>query len=295
MWYSGCVHRSRLTDEATLRDCKLKLLLHPRFEARSMLIRYPVGVGVATLVNALLGVMTELRLVAAIVGGLMLLPITAAFFMFQSELILSRILKEERLVRIVISKDSYRPIQIFPRILFALIAILIPPLTIFISFIILINAGTLHLEHQALHFSIIVSITVGTCIMTAFFLAQSLGKTVKNIETSLDNIADGNLSTKFVPMTTTDEAGSMSSSMNRLLLRIRSILSLIQDMFAELSASSEEMAATASSFTEQNQTSATAVEEITAALDEILANTDSIYQTIEYQHREVFPCPERGH
>ena len=80
-------------DEQTLHDCKLKLLNHPRFEAKSMLIRYPVGVWIAILGVAVGGEMNELRFIVSNIAMLMLIPITAAFFMFQSELSLSRILK----------------------------------------------------------------------------------------------------------------------------------------------------------------------------------------------------------
>ena len=273
--------------EETLHRCKRAILLHPRFEAKTMLLRYPVGVGVATIVILLLGEMTGVRLIVATITMLMLIPVTAAFFMFQSELSLSVFLEDPRLSGIVIDKSSYRPNTIFSKILFAFISVLVPLLTIFISFMTLTGAGLLHLEHQFIHFIFVIIIMLGTCVMTAFFLAKSLKKTVRNIETGLDNIAQGNLSTGFIPMITTDEVGSMSVSMNRLLLKIRSVLLLIKKMTVELNSSAEEMAKTANNFAQQSQTTASTVEEITSTLEEMSAGTDTIYENIDDQHKRT--------
>jgi len=120
--------------------------------------------------------------------------------------------------------------------------------------------------------------------MTAYFLARSLNRTVSNIEVSLENIAQGHLGTDFVPMITTDEAGTMSVSMNRLLVKIRSVLSLIRHMSEELSTASVEMASTANNFSDQSQTTASTVEEITSTLEEISAGTENIYGNIDEQH-----------
>ncbi|HOO72936.1 MAG TPA: methyl-accepting chemotaxis protein [Spirochaetota bacterium] len=266
---------------------KLALLLHPRFEAKSMMVRYPVGVGVATLIIALLGEMTGLRLAVTGLAMMMLVPITAAFFMFQSELSLSPCLEDPRLSTIVIDKESYPQFTIFGKIVFALIAILLPPLTIFISFMTLTGMGLLTLQNQFIHFAFLMVIMLVTCIMTAYFLAKSLKKTVRNIEAALDNMARGNLGTGFVPMITTDEVGSMSLSMNKLLFKIRSVLQIIQNMTVELNNSAGEMAGTADNFSQQSQTTASTVEEITSTLEEISAGTDSIYESVDDQHKRT--------
>ncbi|MBP7738526.1 MAG: methyl-accepting chemotaxis protein [Spirochaetes bacterium] len=276
-----------LHDEAVLRSCKIKLLQQPRFEARSMLLRFPVGVGVATVIIALAGSMTDLRLGVATLAMAMLMPITAAFFMFQSELSLSGLLEDPRLAGIVVDRDSYRPLDIFPKILFALAAILIPPLTIFITFLTMTSAGLLRLDNQVVHFAFLTLIMVGTCVMTAYFLARSLKKTVANIEVSLDRMAQGRLGIDFIPMITTDEVGSMSVYMNRLLLKIRSVLSLIKSMSVELNTSAMEMAGTADNVSRQSQNTAATVEEISSTLEEISAGSDAIYESIDDQNRRT--------
>jgi methyl-accepting chemotaxis protein len=274
-------------DEETLRGMKLRLLLHPRREAKSQMFRYTTGVGIAMAVMFAGGVMNEQRFITMTVGMLMVIPVAAAMYMFQSEITLSSCLEDDRLARIVIDKGSYRPFHVFPKILFVMISILIPPLTIFITFIILINAGLLRLEFQAAHFVFITILMIATSVITSFFFAQSLRKTVMGIGTSLDSVARGELGGAMVPMITMDEVGSMSVYMNSLLLKIREVLSLIKTMAFELNASAGEMAKTSDSFSQQSQTTAATVEEITSTLGQISAGGDSIYENIDYQHKRT--------
>lgn len=271
-------------DEATLRECKLKLLMSPRFEAKSLFIRYPIGVGASILALALLGQMNGLKYLVTFLSTVMVIPLNAAFFMFQCELSLSPCLEDPRLAGIIVSHESYRPFNIFPKIIFALISILLPPLTIFITLISLINLNIFNLEHQAVHFTFTTVIMIATCLMTAYFFAKSLTKTVKDIEDSLDSVARGELGTSFIPMITTDEMGAMSVYMNRLLVRIRAVLSMIQTMSVDLSKAVAETAVRAESLSLESQTTAASVEEITSTLEEISAGGDRIYENIEFQH-----------
>ena len=55
-------------------------------------------------------------------------------------------------------------------------------------------------------------------------------------------------------------------------------------MSEELSTASVEMASTANNFSDQSQTTASTVEEITSTLEEISAGTENIYGNIDEQH-----------
>jgi methyl-accepting chemotaxis protein len=274
-------------DEKSLHDIKLRLLLHPRYEALSLLVRYPVGVGMALAILAIAGELTTVRFITTVAGLIMITPITGLFFMFQSEISLSRYLEDSRLSNIIITKESYKPLHIFAKILIALISILIPPLVIFITFIVLMDLKLLHLEYQNVHFVLISTLLIITSIVTAYYFAKSFQKTMSNMETSLNNIAQGQFSENFVPMLTTDEVGSMSVYMNNLMLKIKNVISMIQVMSSELSSSAAEMAGTADNFSRQSQTTAATVEEITSTLEEISAGGESIYGNIEYQHKRT--------
>jgi methyl-accepting chemotaxis protein len=274
-------------DEKKLHDAKLKLLLHPRYEALSLFIRYPIGVGLALMVLLIAGAIVPFQFVLAIVGMLTVIPINAVFFMFQSEITLSEYLADSRLANVLVAKESYKPLNIFPKILMVLISVILLPLVIFIAFIILMDLKILHLDYQFIHFVFVSAILLITAVITAYFFAKSIQKTMSGIEGSLNDIAEGVLSENFVPMLTTDEVGSMSVYMNKLILKIKDVLAVIQVMSNELSSSAVEMASTADNFARQSQTTAASVEEITSTLEEISAGGESIYGSIEDQHKRT--------
>ena len=274
-------------DEKSLHDAKLKLLLHPRYEALSLLVRYPIGVGLALAIVWAGAGMSPVQLLLAVTGMITVIPINAVFFMFQSEISLSRYLADSRLANTIVTKESYKPLNIFNKILIVLISVLILPLVIFIAFIILMDLKLLHLDYQFIHFVFVSTILLLTAVITAYFFAKSIQKTMSGIETSLNNIAEGQLSENFVPMLTTDEVGSMSVYMNKLMLKIKNVLAVIQVMSSELSSSAVEMAGTAENFARQSQTTAASVEEITSTLEEISAGGESIYTNIEDQHKRT--------
>ncbi len=275
------------TDDDTLRGIKLKFLNHPRYEALSLLIRYPVGVGVIVLFLAFSGQMTTMRYIMTGIGMLMSVPVNMVFFMFQTEISLAPYLADSRLAGIILEKAVYRPMDVFRKILFVLISILLPPLTIFISLISLIDLKLLKLENLAVHFTFITIMMVTTSVTTAYFFAKSLRKTVSSMEKSLDSIARGELNEDFVPMVTTDEVGSMSVYMNRLMKKIIEVITLIQNMSGELTISAVETANTADNVAQQSQSTAATIEEISSSLEEISAGGESIYNNIEYQNKRT--------
>lgn len=274
-------------NDAALRDIKLKLLLYPRYEAKSLFVRYTIGVGLATLLISLGTDMTMVRVIVIISGTLMVIPVNAIFFMFQSEISLSQYLEDGRLAKIIISKESCKPLTVFSKILISIISVLLPPLVIFSTFMTLMNLEIIKLDNLAIHIIFVSIIMIITSITAAYFLAKSIKRTMSGIEQSLDNIAHGNLGTDFVPMITVDELGSMSGFMNRLLMKIREVISLILGMSGELTAAAGEMSVTAENFSRQSQTTAATVEEITSTLSEISAGGESIYGNIEYQYKRT--------
>ncbi|HSA13124.1 MAG TPA: methyl-accepting chemotaxis protein [Spirochaetota bacterium] len=274
-------------EESIIHDVKLKLLLYPRREGTSIFIRYPVGI-ITTLVLLLPFIdLTTVQVVVIVSGMFMVLPITSLFFMFQTEGSLSPYLEDPRLSSVIITKNEYKPINVFPKILAMFISVLLPALTSFITIITLRNMEILRIENQFVHFTAMTSLIVATSVTAAFFFAKSLRKTIADMESSLDSVARGELGADFVPMITTDELGCMSVSMNNLLVKIKSVISHIQNMSGELNISAREMAGSAENFSEQSQTTAATIEEISSTLEEISAGGESIFNNIEYQHKRT--------
>jgi methyl-accepting chemotaxis protein len=274
-------------DDLLLRRIKLKLLNHPRYEAKSLLVRYFCGIGLVIVILAIAGEMNQLRYIMTGIGILIAVPINMVFFMLQSEISLSPYLEDSRLAAIILEKSEYKPFKIFNKILLVLISILLPPLGIFISFISLTNLKLLQLDNLVIHFIFITLMMITASVITAYYLARSLRKTVSSMEKSLDSIARGELNTNFVPMITTDEVGAMSVYMNRLMKKISEVITLIQNMSGELTVSASETANTADNVTQQSQSTAATIEEISSSLEEISAGGESIYNNIEYQNKRT--------
>ena len=273
--------------ESVLYNIKVKLLLYPRLEAKSILIRYPVGVGTTLLLILPLIEISKAQVAVIVLAMLMVIPVTALFFMFQTEILLSSYLEDRRLSGIIISEDDYRPFDLFSKILMVLISVLLPALTSFITIITLINLNLFRIGYQIVHFTIISIIIIATSITFSFFFAKSLRKTISGVRYSLDSIAQGDLTIDFVPMITTDEVGLMSVYMNNLLIKIRRVISLIQNMYSDLDVSVSEMSSTSENFSQQSQTTAATVEEISSTLEEISAGGESIFANIQYQHERT--------
>ena len=274
-------------DDLLLRRIKLKLLNHPRSEAKSLPVRYFCGIGLVIVILAIAGEMNQLRYIMTGIGILIAVPINMVFFMLQSEISLSPYLEDSRLAAITLEKSEYKPFKIFNKILLVLISILLPPLGIFISFISLINLKLLQLDNLVIHFIFITLMMITASVITAYYLARSLRKTVSSMEKSLDSIARGELNTNFVPMITTDEVGAMSVYMNRLMKKIIEVITLIQNMSGELTVSASETANTADNVAQQSQSTAATIEEISSSLEEISAGGESIYNNIEYQNKRT--------
>jgi len=281
------LHNLAKTDVDRLREIKLKLLMHPRFEARAVFIRYPVGIFFFMLAVGLSGELTATRIAVIIAGAAMVIPITSSFFLFQSEIVLSQYLHDPRLAGIFINEDSYKTLDQFIRILIVLISILLMPLILFVSFVILIDMNMLHLDYVIIHIVFISTVLITTAIVAAYFFAKSSKKIIFDVKESINNIARGELFDKAVAMISTDEMGSMVTNINLLITKLRGVISEIHSLSQNLSISSEDMASAAANFTEQSQTTASTVEEITSTLEEISAASESIYDTIKYQHRRT--------
>ncbi|OHD66163.1 MAG: hypothetical protein A2176_07940 [Spirochaetes bacterium RBG_13_51_14] len=275
------------TDVDRLREVKLKLLMHPRFEALTVFLRYPVGVFVFMLIIGLSGELTATRIAVTMAGAAMVMPITSSFFLFQSEITLSQYLHDPRLAGISINEDSYKALDQFTRILIVLISILLMPLILFVTFVILINMDMLHLDNIIIHIVFVSTVLITTAIVAAFFYAKSSKKIISDVKESLNNIARGELFDKAIAMISTDEMGSMVIYINLLITKLRDVITEIHSLSQNLSLSSKDMASAAANFAEQSQTTASTVEEITSTLEEISAASESIYASIEYQHRRT--------
>ncbi|MBN1531305.1 MAG: methyl-accepting chemotaxis protein [Spirochaetes bacterium] len=274
-------------DAGRRRGIKLRLLRQPGFEALTILVRYPVGVGTAMLALALMGEMNWVRFFVLLAGIVMVLPVTAIFFLFQSEVTLAEYLNESSLAGVVLEKERLTGLGIYRKIVITLFSILIVPIVIFVTFIVQIRYGMLEVPHLGVHVAVITLMMLGTTAMAGYLYAKTSSGTIREIGKALGRIAEGDVSETYVPMVTLDELGTMSVHMNGLIGKLRSVILVIKEMAAELNISSEEMAKTADDFAGQSQTSAATVEQLSSSLNEMSSGNATVYETVEYQHNRT--------
>ena len=263
-------------EENELIKIKKKLLSQPYIEGLLPLIRYPIGIGTAIILMAIINAHTETSIQIMIIGSIMVIPINMVFFMFQTEISLSQYLQDPRLAGIILSKNEYTRFPTSARIIFVLISVLLVPLVMFISFIVLMQNNLLNLENLNIHMVILTIFLCTTVIITGFYFVKSSRITMKSMASSMKTIAEGNLYTDYVPMISTDESGVMTEDINRLIIKLRSGIKSIHDASEELATSSDEMSTTTVSFSDNAQSQAASAEEITATVEEVTAGVESI-------------------
>lgn len=265
------------------KEAKILLLNHPKFEASLLPVRYLIGVGTAAF---LLTFLTDIhtRLIFFLIGTLMVIPVNAVFFFFQTQIALTSILNRNELKTVVLDTKDYKEISLFLKIIFTLFSILLVPLIIFVSFMILMSSGTIETEHILIHIMIITFLLSATTIMAGYLFAKSQQSTIRDIVRSLNGIADGNIREDYVSMLSVDELGKMSIDINILILAMRKMILQIISMSEDLSVSAEKMTETADKLAEQSLQTAATVEEVSSSLEEISASNHSIYETIHNQH-----------
>ncbi len=264
-----------------------RLLMHPRFEALSLFIRYPSGIGITILMLALEGEVTLSRLLISFAAMLIVVPSNAIFFFFQSEIFLARYLKDEKIANEALTEKKYKISNIYIKFLYSFISVLILPLGIFIIIIVLMNYKIADIDNQFIHIILISIFSFITVIVTVYFFAKSFYNSISGILAALKKMSDGHFNSGLVPIITRDEIGLMSNHVNNLQIKIRNVILLIKTMSRKLSSSADDLFNTSEHYSNESQTTAASVEEITSTLEELSASGDLIYESVENQHKKT--------
>ena len=136
--------------------------------------------------------------------------------------------------------------------------------------------------------SLLIAIVIGLAVSVAFSVIISgsiMGAMKKGLEFA-KKIAGGDL-TDRINLDQKDELGQLAAALNEAADGLKKLVSGIMSASQSLSSSAGEMVSTADNFSRQSQSMAATVEEISSSLEEISAGGDSIYETIEYQHKRT--------
>jgi len=133
-------------------------------------------------------------------------------------------------------------------------------------------------------------------IFIAVVIASRIVKPIKSLVQSVGIVASGDL-TQQVPVTSSDEIGTLATDFNKMVRQLRSLITKVNDLAQSVGASSEELTASADQsaqaanqiaisitdiahdterqLTAVNDTS-TIVEQISAGIEEVAANSNSV-------------------
>jgi methyl-accepting chemotaxis protein len=114
-----------------------------------------------------------------------------------------------------------------------------------------------------------------TGIILTFLLSQSISKPVLKAVEVIAALSDGNL-TKRLSVNTRDEIKKMADYFNSFIDKMHGIINNIANNASDLSASSEEMSATATAFSDHSQKQAASAEQINATIEEVSAGIETI-------------------
>ncbi len=240
------------------------------------MMRYIVGVGAAMLCMKLLGVLNQYTLYIMPMASVMVIPINMSLFYFQAEASVAVYLQDERLSAVSAPEGSYLRLGTFARILWVLGAAVLIPAVIFSTFLYMVMNRMIVLNNFFLHVGFLSLFIIGTIVIISYFFAKSTKANIIGLKAALNRIADGELSVRYVPMISTDEAGEMTVDINSLQLKLYGVVRQIQEYADEITAATTEVSATTASFSDNAQTQAASAEEISGTLEEVSAGIENI-------------------
>ena len=118
-------------------------------------------------------------------------------------------------------------------------------------------------------------------IATSYLLIRSISTPVKKVTGTLQRISDGDLTVDTLDIKSKDEMGVLVTSLNKMVLNMRDILSKVSDVSTQVAASSEELTASAEQCTKANEQIAEATQKSAAGAEEQLGSIQSSTDTIK--------------
>ncbi|MCU0844645.1 MAG: methyl-accepting chemotaxis protein [Spirochaetes bacterium] len=268
-------------------EYKKRLIRRPMREALAIPMRYLIGVGVALGFLNYFGVLSTVTLFIMPVATLMVVPINMSLFYFQTEVGLAPYLQDPRLSGVSIPPGGYSPLGTFIRILWVLGAVLLVPMIIFTTFLYMVMNNLIVLNNFFVHIVFISFFLLGTVLVSAYYFAKSTKTNLSGIKAALNRMSEGMLSVRFVPMTSTDEAGEMTVDINNLQLKLFGVIQRIQEYSDEIMSAIGEVSATTTSFAENAQNQAASTEEISSTLEEVGAGIENIADNSASQNERL--------
>ncbi|MCG6142959.1 methyl-accepting chemotaxis protein [Leptospira bandrabouensis] len=210
---------TKTSDPNTLTDLKKRLLEHPHWEGRVILIRWTVSIfGFSILAVTFLGLPWK-EVLALPYACVMLSPIIYLAFYFQTEVYLSSVLKAKELSAVFLDETKIRIFGVFKRNLFTMIAVALLPMLTFGYYLFLILFTEFRSPYWFYQMPIVFIMMVVIIIYAAYVGSKSLKEDIDNLNNSIEKLSKGELSETIPQLSATN----LSHTITKLNLFMESL------------------------------------------------------------------------
>jgi methyl-accepting chemotaxis protein len=168
------------------------------------------------------------------------------------------------------------------RIVRTLCILAVYPAGVLTLLIVLANQGTIDLKASTLGLVLLLGVTVALSVIVGAMLARSVAGPLQEAVKASGDVARGDLSVS-ITVNSADEVGSLARGVNGMTLRLRQLVSAIQESAEEVSASSAQIARSAQSLSEGAQSQASTLEQTSAAVEELSASVEQVSRRAQSQ------------
>lgn len=235
------LQEGKISSDKRKEKIKLSILHYPYNEGRTIIARWALG---ATTGLIIFGLLTGkwfpiIPTISLYLGLLFVLPISYVIFLFSSESQMRSLLLLPEVTNIPVNKENIRYMGYFRRILLAISAVSIAPITIFGYFIYSIVAGNLSFKDPILHIILLSLQCITSVIIVAFVVARSLKDGLSVTNNALLELGNGNFEVTS-GRTSADDFGEQAHLLSVIIAKLKNLYTEITDLNLNLENKVEE-------------------------------------------------------
>jgi methyl-accepting chemotaxis protein len=122
---------------------------------------------------------------------------------------------------------------------------------------------------------------LGTGIFVAIFLSSGISRATSSVLAQAEAIAGGDLTQEEVKLTSNDELGDLTTAINKMHSKLRSIIVSISDNAQQVATASEEFSSTSQQITANSEETSAQANVVSAATEEVNRNLQTVATATE--------------
>ena len=141
--------------------------------------------------------------------------------------------------------------------------------------------------------TLILSLTISSTLAIIFatlitaFLSRSISTASISVLAQAEAIAGGDLSGEDLKLTSTDELGDLTTAINKMQSKLRTIITSISNNAQQVAAASEEFSATSQQMSANSEETSAQANVVSAATEQVNRNLQSVATATEQMHASI--------